>query len=206
MNEINIIRTVPAATALHKVSGFDPLKYLRKTFNAAGDPVMRLDLPYKRLWFRLAYPNGRMLLNPLRVTDQMAIFEAQVFFSREDSTPASSFTSDKKAREVRNYIRAAQDEALNMALDNAGFGIQLCDVAQVSGDGQYGSDIPLTRDADKQQAQTVETAAPAQPAEKPQVQVSAQAAATAQQTEAITHAQAVEDQPIQQVETVAPVQ
>lgn len=138
-NETTIIRTVPAAGALHKVPGFDPLSHLQRVTNGNGDQVLQLGLPYKRLWFRLACPSGRLLLNPLRITDQMAIFEAQVFFQREDPTPASSFTSTKTAQEARGYIRAAQDEALSIALDNAGFGIQLCDVTQ-SADG--GNAIP----------------------------------------------------------------
>lgn len=140
-NETTIIRTVPAAGALHKVPGFDPLSHLQRVTNGNGDQVLQLGLPYKRLWFRLACPSGRLLLNPLRITDQMAIFEAQVFFQREDPTPASSFTSTKTAQEARGYIRAAQDEALSIALDNAGFGIQLCDVTQ-SADG--GNAIPET--------------------------------------------------------------
>lgn len=86
MNENMILRTVPAAKDLHKVPGFDPMKYLRKAVNEKGETVMRLEPRYQRLWFRLACPKGRMLLNPLRVTDQMAIFEAKVFFHRV-STP-----------------------------------------------------------------------------------------------------------------------
>lgn len=130
MNENTILQTVPAAKELHKVPGFDPTKYLRKAVNAEGEPVMRLELRHQRLWFRLACPNGRMLLNPLRITDQLAIFEAKVFFQRDDSAPASSFTADKTASDTPNYIRAAQDEALKAALDNAGFGIQLYDVTE----------------------------------------------------------------------------
>ena len=137
MNESMILHSVTAAKELHKVPGFDPTKYLRKTVNSKGEPVMRLEPRYQRLWFRLACPKGRMLLNPLRLTDQLAIFEAKVFFHREDDTPASSFTSTKRAQETRDYVRAAQDEALTTALDNAGFGIQLCDVTQTSGDGEY---------------------------------------------------------------------
>lgn len=133
-NENTIIRTVPAASNLHKVPGFDPLLHLQRAVKDSGEPVFQLGLRYKRLWFRLACPNGRLLLNPLRITDQMAIFEAQVFFQREDPGPASSFTSTKTAQEDKSYIRAAQDEALSIALDNAGFGIQLCDVTQ-SADG-----------------------------------------------------------------------
>lgn len=136
MNESTILRTVPAASELHKVPGFDPMKHLHKSTNDKGESVMRMEPRYQRLWFRLACPKGRMLLNPLRITDQLAIFEAKVFFHKDDTAPASTFTSNKTAQETRNYIRAAQDEAITVALDNAGFGIQLCDMTQPSSDGE----------------------------------------------------------------------
>lgn len=181
MNENTILKSVPAAGALRKVPGFDPLKHLRTTTShKTGEKVLKLDLPFKKLWFRLACPNGRMLLKPLRITDQMAIFEAKVFLSKDDPTPISNFTSTQMAKDVPGglYIRAAQDEALNEALDNAGFGIQLCDVIQVSDGSQYGSEIPLAqveaaRKAPQQNqaavvdatgAKTVEVETPAQPA------------------------------------------
>ena len=94
MNENAIIQNVPAASGLHKVSGFDPLRYLKRTVNAKGEMVLRMELGYQKLWFRLACPNGRLLLNPLRITDQMALIEASVFFDRADSTPAGSSTAE----------------------------------------------------------------------------------------------------------------
>ena len=142
----SLISTVAAAKNLRKVPGFDPLKYLR-TISRDGEKILKLDLSYKKLWFRMACPQGRMLLNPLRITDQMAIFEARVYANKDDPTPLASFTSTQKAHDIPGglYIRAAQDEALNEALDNAGFGIQLCDVAQVSDGSGYGSEIPLSQ-------------------------------------------------------------
>lgn len=75
-----VVNTIPAASELRKVSGFDPLKFLKQTVSArTGQKVLKLELPYKQLWFRLACPNGRMLVKPLRVTDQIAIFEAMVY-------------------------------------------------------------------------------------------------------------------------------
>ena len=100
----SMLATVPAARELRKVPGFDPLKYLR-TVTRDGEKVLKLDLCYKKLWFRLACPNGRMYLNPLRITDQMAIFEAKVFFHQDDTTPASSFTSNKTVRETPGISR-----------------------------------------------------------------------------------------------------
>lgn len=144
----SIIKTVPAAAELRKVPGFDPLRYLRRTTSKkSGEPVLKLDLPYKKLWFRLACPNSRTFLKPLRITDQMAIFEAQLFLDRSDQEPIANFTSTMMARDVPGgrYIQAAQDEALNEALDSAGFGIQLADLVETDGGSGYGSEIPLAQ-------------------------------------------------------------
>ena len=144
----SILKTVPAAAELRKVPGFDPLRYLRRTTSKkSGEPVLKLDLSYKKLWFRLACPNSRTFLKPLRITDQMAIFEAQLFLDRSDPEPIANFTSTMMAQDVPGgrYIQAAQDEALNEALDSAGFGIQLADLVEVSGGSGYGSEIPLAQ-------------------------------------------------------------
>jgi len=142
-----LLETVPAAGELRKVPGFNPMHYLRQTVSKTGEKVLKLELPYKKLWFRMACPNGRMLLNRLRITDQMAVIEAKVYADKDDPIPLASFTAMRTAKDVPGgqYLRAAQDEALNEVLENAGFGIQLCDVAQVSDGGGYGSEIPLSQ-------------------------------------------------------------
>ena len=143
----SVINTVPAASALHQVPLFDPLKLLRKTTSPkTGEKVLKFDLRYKKMWFRLVHPNGRMITRTLRLTDQMAIFEAQLFAERDDTTVLSQFTScHTKNKSGSQYIRAAQDEALNEALDNAGFGIQLTDLVEGRDDSGYGSEILLSQ-------------------------------------------------------------
>lgn len=148
MNERSnsVIKTVPAASALHSVPMFDPLKLLRMTTSAkTGEKVLRLDLSYKKMWFLLVHPRGRMLTNILRITDQMAIFEAQLYADRGDNTVLAQFTSCHTRKESGpQYIRNAQDEALNKALDNAGFGIQLSDLVEHDDNG-YGSEVLLSQ-------------------------------------------------------------
>ena len=105
-----------AVQQLRKVPGFDPMKLLRKTISVkTGHPVWKLDLRYKRLWFRLACPNGRMLLKPLRISDQLAIIEAQVYFSKDDPVPAASFTSEQRRENIPGgeFLRAAQEDVVN---------------------------------------------------------------------------------------------
>lgn len=123
---IMLTQAIPAVQQLRRVQGFDPLRFLKR--NASGG--IELEPRYQRLWFRLACPDGKMLLNRLRVTDQIAVYEAQVFLSREDNQPIANFTAavEKAQAPAGRYVQAAQDEALKTALDNAGFGIQLCEI------------------------------------------------------------------------------
>lgn len=117
---------------LNKVPGFDPPKFLN--YAATGEAkagVPRMDLRYKRLWFRLAYPNGRMRLITKHITEQMAIFEAQIFLDRSDNEPVGNFTATCTAEQSANYIETAQEAALDAALSNAGFGVQFGNGARV---------------------------------------------------------------------------
>ena len=144
-NQEPMLYTTNAAVAsLNHVPGFDPLKFLRRTTSRkTGEDVMRLDLRYKKLWFRLACPTGRLNLNALRITEKMAIFEAKVYRDREDAEPLSSYVANctLDATPGGLYVEAAQEEALDTALSNAGFGIQFADVSSES--EEYGSEVPV---------------------------------------------------------------
>lgn len=174
---------IPAVAALNKAPGFDPVKLLRLTVSQkTKEPVMKLDLPYKKLWFRLLYPNGRIKLKALRVTEQMAIFEAQIFLDRTDPEPISSFTASCARENSPNgrYVEDAQEEATDEALSAAGFGLQFADISMTSQHRRFGSEIPIG-DASVQQvparvtpaAGTVkpsQTETPVQKAERPAMQ------------------------------------
>lgn len=114
--------SVPVVSELNKVQGFDPLKFLRRT--TKGEKV--LDLKYKKLWFRLKYPNGRIKLSSLKITDQLAIIEARVYFDKNDAQPRSSFIAQREAKATLGglYIESAQHAAIDQALSDAGFGVQ----------------------------------------------------------------------------------
>lgn len=162
--------TVRTVRAPQRVSGFDPMKFARNVVNKAGEKVLTLDLKHKKAWFRMACPNGGVVLNPLRVTDQMAIFEARLFADTDDRNPLASYTATRTADKDtgKQYIRAAQEDALNEALENAGFGLPL---------------IPMPKDSGHEptapagQAETGQkTAGGSQPAQTPPVAESKQAA------------------------------
>lgn len=144
-NQEPMLYTTNATVAsLNHVPGFDPLKFLRRTISRkTGEDVMRLDLRYKKLWFRLVCPTGRLKLNALRITEKMAIFEAKVYRDREDAEPLSSYVANCTLDTTPGglYVEAAQEEALDTALSNAGFGIQFADVGSES--EEYGSEMPV---------------------------------------------------------------
>ena len=112
---------------LNKVQGFDPLKFLRKT--SKGEK--KLDLKYKKLWFRLKYPNGRIKLSALKITDQLAIIEARVYFDKNDTQPKASFIAQRDAESTPGglYIESAQHAAIDQVLSDAGFGVQFTSTA-----------------------------------------------------------------------------
>lgn len=120
-NNTMVCETAPTVSKLNEVKGFNPLQFVRKT--AQG---YRMDLRYKKLWFRLKYPNGKLKLSALRITDQMAIIEARVYFDKTDTEPNASFIAQRQAETTPGglYIEAAQHAALDHALSDAGFGLQ----------------------------------------------------------------------------------
>ena len=128
--ESTLFNDVPVVSELNRVAGFDPLKFLKKTVNG-----YELELRYKKLWFRLKYPAGRTRLTPLRITDQLAIIEAKVFFDKDDADPASSYiaTMTQENAPAGLYIQAAEHDALDMALTNAGFGMNKNDLLLLTG-------------------------------------------------------------------------
>ena len=138
-NPKTMYEAVPAVAELNKVPGFDPLKFLRRTKDS-----MRLDLPYQKLWFRMAHPNGRMRVTALRITEQMAIFEARVFLDRGDAEPFSMSVAQQQLQDNRDFIRGAQNEALSQALTDAGFGIQLINAdAQAAAEKKAAEAVPV---------------------------------------------------------------
>ena len=162
MNESSNAKTmyeaVPAVAELNKVPDFDPLKFLRRTKDS-----MRLDLPYQKLWFRMAHPNGRMRVTALRITEQMAIFEARVFLDRSDAEPFSMSVAQQQLQDNRNFIRGAQNEALSQALTDAGFGIQLISAdAQATAEKKTAATTPVQ--AERTEPRQVPASAPQKPA------------------------------------------
>lgn len=187
---------ISVVAELNKVAGFDPAKFARKVVQD-GAERLQLDLKYKKLWFRLKYPQGRIKVTPLKITEQLAIIEAKVFFDRKDAMPTASFIAQRYAKDTPGglYIESAQYVAADTALNDAGFGLQFVDA------------VELAADTAQEKTETVETpvaagtkavAEPIVPA--PQEQRAAQNEADRQdlQAEPFPAAQAAVEQPLPQ--------
>lgn len=85
-NENAAVESTAQTRTLPKKVNFDPMQFAREVATEAGK-TLTLDLKHKKDWFRLACPKGGVVLNPLRVTDQMAIFEARLFADTDDRNP-----------------------------------------------------------------------------------------------------------------------
>ncbi len=102
----------------NRVPGFDPLRFLKMT---ASGP--KLDMNTKKTWFRMKYPEGRITLRALNVTEQLAVIEARIFLYKTDTEPMYTSTAEMKSHEVPGglYVQAAQQNAIEQVLNQAGF-------------------------------------------------------------------------------------
>ena len=142
---------------LRRLPNFDFSEYLRAVEKPDGKgQTAEMTLEGTKRWFRLACPNGGLVLNALRVTDAMAIYEARVFADAADRNPLASFTATQRADKAKGdaYIRAAQDAALEGALRASGFSLEVSLLARTVG---------ISAAA----AQSIQTDGGEQPAEKP---------------------------------------
>ena len=158
MNETKTMyHAVPVVSELNRVKGFDPTRFLRKTKDGP-----KLDLNVKKLWFRLKYPNGRIKLSALKITGQLAIIEARVFFDKNDTQPVSSFTAQTNNQTTPGglYIEMAQHNAIDEALSSAGFGIQFVPANESRRPLVSESEIPKVEEKPIVKVPTVKVEAP----------------------------------------------
>lgn len=105
----------------NRVPGFDPLRFLKMTSDGP-----KLDLSTKKVWFRLKYPQGRVILSATKIDQQLALIEARVFLNKSDTTPAFTSAVQRMLNEVPGglYVQAAQNAAIEQVLDKAGFTVR----------------------------------------------------------------------------------
>ena len=138
MNEMTMNNTcmydeVEEIRNLNKVEGFDPRKYMRLIQNEGQAAKYYLDVAYRKLWFRLRYPEGKIVKKILKLTEQVAIVEARVYLNRNDDE--DNFISNALAQKYmtaddqfgNKFVELAETAAVGRALSDAGFGLQFAD-------------------------------------------------------------------------------
>lgn len=118
---------------LNKVEGFDPRKYMRIIEQEGRAGKYYLDVAFRKLWFRLKYPEGKIVKKILKLTDQVAIVEARVYLHRNDAE--ENFIANALAQKYRTedgqfgnkFVELAETAAVGRALSDAGFGLQFAD-------------------------------------------------------------------------------
>lgn len=124
-----------AVRTLNKVEGFEPKDYLRKEVTEDGISFY-LDTKYRLLWFRMKYPEGKLVKIPKALNKEYATFEVRVYTDKNDAENnflangfASRYKDDTNEKFGLNFVESAETAALGRALKDAGFGTQFCDIA-----------------------------------------------------------------------------
>ena len=129
----NMYDEVTEINQLNRVNGFDPRKYMRLIENEGQPAKYYLDVAYRKLWFRLKYPQGKIVKKILKLTEQVAIIEARVYLDHNDAE--ENFISNALAQRCQSnddqfgnkYVELAETAAVGRALSDAGFGLQFAD-------------------------------------------------------------------------------
>lgn len=124
---------VPAIQDLNRVEGFDPRRYMRLIGGEGQPGKYYLDVAYRKLWFRLKHPEGKIVKRLLKLTEQVAIVEARVYLNRNDAE--DNFISNALAQKYltadeqfgNKFVELAETAAVGRALADAGFGLQFAD-------------------------------------------------------------------------------
>lgn len=133
MNGTSMYEEIAEVNNLNKVEGFDPRRFMRLIQKEGQPGKFYLDVAYRKLWFRLRYPEGKIVKKLIKLTDQVAIVEARVYLNRNDAE--DNFISNALAQKYQTndeqfgskYVELAETAAVGRALSDAGFGLQFAD-------------------------------------------------------------------------------
>ena len=125
---------------LNQVEGFNPEDYARVISDNGENSRKYLDVAWRKVWFYLKYPNGRITKKIVQTTNQFVIIEARVYFDRSDAD--ENYISSAMAQRWFNKgdvfgeraVETAETGAVGRALADAGFGLQYC--CDANGEGE----------------------------------------------------------------------
>lgn len=170
MNEI-LYKSSATVAALNRVEGFEPLSLARIIQKDGQEDQLYLDVKYRKLWFRLCNPNGRIAKKIISIQENMAIVEARIYLDKND--PESSFVASALAQKFRSgdpefgdkFLELAETAAVGRALSDAGYGIQFADadVQEKNDPNQVDAGIPAKAPQNAAYPQGGNMAYPTQP-------------------------------------------
>ena len=122
--------------ALNHVEDFDP-KSLARILQKEGQPdQLYLDVKYRKLWFRLVYPTGKITSIVRSFSENAALVEARIYLDKTDAEEhyisnafSQKFRSDDPDFGAK-FLELAETAAVGRALADAGFGLQFADVGE----------------------------------------------------------------------------
>ena len=106
-------------------------------------------MKYRKLWFRLVYPTGRIESHIVHFNENMALAEAKIYLSYTDAPEnyvANAFSMKFRTDDPKfgdKFLEMAETAAVGRALSDAGFGVQFADVGESNDPNQVDAGIPV---------------------------------------------------------------
>lgn len=140
MNETMMYDEISVVAELNRVEGFDPRRFMREIMGEGenAEKQLYLDVKFRKLWFRLKYPGGKIKKSIIKLTEQLAIVESRVYLDKNDSDEnyvASAMAQrwySQNDKYGSKYVELAETASVGRALADAGFGLQFCDIGEES--------------------------------------------------------------------------
>lgn len=131
---------ISVVSELNRVEGFDPRRFMREIIGEGEntEKQLYLDVKFRKLWFRLKHPNGKIKKSIIKLTEQLAIVESRVYLDKNDSDEnyvASAMAQrwySQNDKYGSKYVELAETASVGRALADAGFGLQFCDIGEES--------------------------------------------------------------------------
>lgn len=137
-----------AVAALNRVEGFNPMELARKIGEEGQEEQLYLDVKYRKLWFRLVNPAGKIISRIINFTENMAVVEARIYLDKcdqADNYVANSFSQKFRSDDPKfgdKFLEMAETAAVGRALSDAGYGVQFADVGEENDPAQVDAGIP----------------------------------------------------------------